>query len=149
TQQEQAQWFNKQVGLVFQQPYLINELSVIENVMAKGLIAGMPKAECCAKAAALLDKVGLLNKADSMPATLSGGQQTRVALARALLNDPLFLLADEPTGNLDEKTGQEIVEVILEIQAALGMGVIISSHDPYVTERMQIVLSLHNGVLAQ
>jgi lipoprotein-releasing system ATP-binding protein len=144
---ERAQWLNKHIGLVFQQPYLINELSVLENVITKGLIAGMPKAECYAKAAALLDKVGLSAKAECMPATLSGGQQTRVALARALLNEPTFLFADEPTGNLDEETAQGIVEVLLACQREWGMGVVVSSHDEYVVQRMGTVMQLSNGVL--
>ncbi len=147
SEHEKNTWLNKSVGLLFQQPYLIKELSVLENVMLKGLIAGMPHAECAHKARVLLGKVGLVDKADSRTTALSGGQQARVALARALLMEPLFLLADEPTGNLDEHTAQVIIELLLECQQLWHMGLIISSHDAYVANRMQATLRLQNGLL--
>lgn len=135
------------LGLVFQQPYLIAELSVLENVMLKGMIAGAHVQNLKEQAYALLDQVQLADKADSNPLSLSGGQQQRVALARALFNKPQFLLADEPTGNLDVATGKVIVELLLACQAQWGMGIIISSHDTYVCERMAHVLHLENGIL--
>ncbi|HZW61656.1 MAG TPA: ABC transporter ATP-binding protein [Candidatus Babeliales bacterium] len=146
---ERDYFLNKSIGLVFQLPYLINELSVLENVMLKGLIARLPKEECRIKALGLLEIVGLAQKAECIPNTLSGGQQQRVAIVRALFNEPTFLLADEPTGNLDEKTGQGVIDFILDCQKQWHMGLIISSHDAYVVRKMKQVLILHNGVLQE
>lgn len=140
---------NQSFGLVFQLPYLIAELSVIENVMLKGIIAGQPHAVCVEKAEQLLKRIGLQEKAASNPLSLSGGQQQRVAIARALFNKPVFFLADEPTGNLDERTAHSIIDFLLECQQEWGMGMIISSHDAYVADAMQHVFNLHNGHLTQ
>lgn len=135
------------LGLVFQLPYLISEFSVLENVMLKGLIVGKQFNDLKDQAYLLLDQVKLAHKADSNPLSLSGGEQQRVALARALFNKPAFLLADEPTGNLDVPTGKVIVELLLSCQKEWGMGIIVSSHDEYVCERMTHVLHLDNGIL--
>lgn len=135
------------LGLVFQLPYLIPEFSVLENVMLKGIITGLSIENLKNQAMELLDKVQLAHKAESNPYSLSGGEQQRVALARALFNKPSFLLADEPTGNLDVPTGKVIVELLLSCQAQWGMGVIVSSHDEYVSQRMAQVLHLQNGIL--
>jgi lipoprotein-releasing system ATP-binding protein len=139
---------NEQLGLVFQQPYLIKELSVIENIMMPQLVGGTSYEQAHAHAAALLQRVGLQEKSEALPASLSGGQQQRIAIMRALSNKPLFLLADEPTGNLDEKTGVAIIDFLLECQAEWGMGLIISSHDAYVAQKMDTVYTLHDGRLS-
>lgn len=141
------QFFNKDLGLIFQLPYLINELTVLENVMLKGIIKGMNQSECKKRAFTLLEQLSIQDKALSFPQVLSGGQQQRVAIARALLNQPLFLLADEPTGNLDEKTGRDLIDLLLTYQKDYGMGVIISSHDTYVTQKMEVVMILKDGLL--
>ena len=140
-------FLNRSVGLVFQQPYLIRELSVLENVMLKGLIAGLNRQELHDAAHYLLHKVELAHKADHDPFSLSGGEQQRVAIARALFNKPDFLLADEPTGNLDVATGKTIIDLLLACQKEWQMGIIISSHDEYVVQSMQEVLYLENGKL--
>lgn len=144
---ERRNFLNKTVGLVFQQPYLIRELSVIENVMLKGLIEGLEQSFCYAEAARLLHKVGLAGKEQSAPRALSGGEQQRAALARALFNKPAFLLADEPTGNLDVHTGSHIVDLLLECQKEWNMGIIVSSHDLYVVQKMAKTLRLEDGFL--
>ena len=133
------------IGLVFQLPYLIGELSVLENVMVKGLVAGQSLAQSRAHALELLKAVRLADKASSKPYSLSGGQQQRVALARALFSKPAFLLADEPTGNLDERTGRAIVQLLLTCQQEWGMGIVVSSHDAYVAEYMGTMYQLHDG----
>lgn len=138
---------NEQLGLVFQQPYLIKELSVLENIMMPQLVGGKSYEEAHIHAMALLQRVGLQEKSEALPASLSGGQQQRIAIIRALSNKPLFLLADEPTGNLDEKTGAAIVDFLLECHAEWGMGLIISSHDAYVAQKMDTVYTLHDGRL--
>lgn len=146
---ERAQWLNQSVGLVFQLPYLIRELTVIENVMLPGLIAGKNRADCMQKAHELLEQVGIASESLRKPGALSGGQQQRVAIARALFNEPIFLLADEPTGNLDIKTGKEIVNVLCVCQQKWGMGIIVSSHDAYVAQAMNQAYQLADGQLTQ
>ena len=125
----------------------MKELTVLENVMMPGLIAGAPYEPCRAQAAEILSVVGLSEKASSHPLTLSGGQQQRVAIARALFNKPAFLFADEPTGNLDEKTGHDVVSFLLECQQQWNMGLVVSTHDIQVANRMQTTFVLHNGAL--
>lgn len=139
---------NEHIGLVFQLPYLIKELSVIENIMMPQLVGGKSYEEARAHAASLLQRVGLQEKSDALSFSLSGGQQQRIAILRALINKPLFLLADEPTGNLDAKTAAGIVDFLLECHAQWGMGMIISSHDPYLAQRMGTVCTLHEGRLS-
>lgn len=136
-------------GVVFQQPYLIKELSVIENIMLKGLIAGHSSSICKEQAMDLLKTVGLEDKAEVMPATLSGGQQQRVAILRALCKKPSFLLADEPTGSLDAKTGIDLIELLLDCQQEWGMGLVICSHDEQVITCMQHVLHIEQGKIKE
>jgi len=147
SQQELDYLHNKEIGLVFQQPYLIRELSVMENIMIPGLIGSMKHDVLQKRAMFLLDHVGLKHKAHEKSAALSGGQQQRVALARALFNKPTFLLADELTGNLDEKTGHAIIDLLLDCQQEWHMGLIVSSHDSYVVNIMQHLYQLRDGNL--
>lgn len=148
-QTQKAQFLNTSIGLAFQYPYLIKELTVLENVMIKGMIAGYTHDVCVKEAEGLIEQVGLSDRLHYYPGQLSGGQQQRVALARALMNDPSFLIADEPTANLDAQTGAMIIDLIIRLQQEKGMGVIISSHDEYVTERMKEVFMLENGLLVK
>ena len=147
SQREREHFLNRTVGLLFQMPYLIKELTVLENVMSKGLIAGADEHACKEEALALLEQVGLTDKAHEHPPTLSGGQQQRVALARALFGKPAFLLADEPTGNLDSKNGQIIIDLLLACKEAWGMGIIVSTHDAAVAQRMETRLEMQDGLL--
>jgi len=147
TAQEHEHFLQKDVGLLFQLPYLIKELSVIENILLPARIAGTSESEAYESALQLLDYVGLSDKKDARPASLSGGQQARIALARALINKPSFLLADEPTGNLDEQMGREITALLISLQKKWGMGLIISTHDRYVADAMEFRYRLHDGLL--
>jgi ABC-type lipoprotein export system ATPase subunit len=140
-------FYNQHIGILFQQPYLIPELSVLENVMIKGILAKKNNDEVKKEALELLERVGIADKAYVLPGTLSGGQQHRAALARALCNRPRFLLADEPTGNLDAKTGAVIIDLVLAYQEEYAMGLIISSHDPEIKKRMHTVLTIQDGFL--
>ena len=142
-----AHFLNSSVGLVFQSPHLLRELSIIENIILPGLINGRTKTDCEPRAIQLLQKVELLQKKDCKVGELSGGQQQRVAIARALFNKPAFLIADEPTGNLDITTGKAIVDLLLSCCQEWGMGIIVSSHDEYVTEKMDEIYTLSAGVL--
>ena len=147
SEKERSHILNKHIGLVFQDSYLIDQLTVAENVMLKGLIAGNNIDFCAKRADKLLSIMNLEEKSNSYPRLLSGGQQQRIALARALFNEPTFLIADEPTGNLDSKTGKEIIDWLLDLCKEWCMGLIISSHDPYVAQKMEIVYKLENGQL--
>ncbi len=135
------------IGFAFQAHYLVNELPVIQNIMLPGRVKGLSDDLCKERAHALLQLIGLSDKAQAFPPELSGGQQQRVALARALFNKPAFLLADEPTGNLDEDNAQLVVDILLEANKTEGMGVVICSHDAAVYRRMEIVYVLEHGAL--
>ncbi|MBM3892999.1 ABC transporter ATP-binding protein [Candidatus Dependentiae bacterium] len=135
------------IGFVFQAHYLVNELPVIENIMLPGRAKGLSEVLCKKRAYALLQLIGLSDKAQAFPPELSGGQQQRVAVARALFNKPAFLLADEPTGNLDADNAQLVVDILLEANKLEGMGVVICSHDAAVYGRMEIVYVLEHGAL--
>lgn len=142
---QKAHFLNFNVGLVFQNPHLIAELTIEENVMLPGIIAGIPKETIKARTKELLSQVGIAEKADNRPFQLSGGQQQRAALARALFNKPSFLLADEPTGNLDQETGLEIINLLLHYQKEWRMGLIISTHDEKLASNLDTIYSIKNG----
>lgn len=137
------------LGLMFQTAHLITELSAEENVMIPGLIAGRSYEESIVRARELLGQVGLNDRMTHKPSQLSGGQQQRVALARALFNRPKFIIADEPTGSLDPHTGEQILDLLIACKNEWGMGMIISSHDQYVNNRMQVVYELIDGKLVR
>ncbi len=140
---------NRYIGFVFQFHYLVKELSILENVILPGLIAGMPRHEAVSRAMELLDFLGMIAKAPSYPTELSGGEQQRVSIVRAMFNKPAFLIADEPTGNLDEGNAGQAVNLLLEGCRAWNMALIVCSHDRYVYEQMETVLRMQQGVLAQ
>ncbi|MFH0898569.1 MAG: ABC transporter ATP-binding protein [bacterium] len=137
---------NKNLGFVFQFHYLLKELTVRENVMIWGMIAGENKKKCRLRADELLNVVGMSHRADFYPGQLSGGEQQRVSLVRAMFNKPAFLLADEPTGNLDEENAQVIVELLLQGCREWGMGLILCTHDKKVYDKMDKIFRLHNGI---
>jgi lipoprotein-releasing system ATP-binding protein len=147
TQREKEHFLSFSLGLAFQSPYLIDELSVLENVMLKGMVAGLSAQNSREHAHELLRRVGLEHKAQAHIASLSGGQQQRVALVRALFNKPAFFLADEPTGNLDHETAKTIITLLLDYQREWSMGLIISSHDPYVAQSVSEVWHMDDGIL--
>lgn len=144
---EKALFLNRDLGFVFQFHYLVNELTVIENIMLPGLISGREHFECQKRARSLLRDLDLLQKQDAYPYELSGGQQQRVSIMRALFNKPSFILADEPTGNLDAHNAQEVINFFMRCQQEWGLGLIICSHDPAVSSKMEIVYTLNEGRL--
>lgn len=139
---------NKQLGFVFQFHYLIHELTVQENVMLPGLIAGMNRSQCKERASELLRSVGLAHRETTLVSTLSGGEQQRVSVVRALFNKPAFLLADEPTGNLDAENGATVIALIERYQRDYGMGLVVCSHDEALYGRMGTVLTMKDGLLS-
>ena len=135
---------SKKIGFVFQNFNLIQQLTVVENLEVPMFYMGIPPLERRRRSMELAEKVGLTDRLDHRPMQLSGGQQQRVCIARALVNDPLILLADEPTGALDSKTGQQILALFDEL-VNTGRTIIMVTHDPSVAHRCQRVIHLHDG----
>jgi putative ABC transport system ATP-binding protein len=135
---------SRQIGFIFQNFNLIQQLTVLENIEVPMFYLGIPPDERRRRSMELADRVGLADRADHRPMQLSGGQQQRVCIARALINEPLILLADEPTGALDSKTGQQVLELFDELVAD-GKTIILVTHDPTVAHRCHRVILLHDG----
>lgn len=135
------------IVLVTQQPFLVKELNVLENIEIAGLALGQSDCEVRDRALFYLSSVGLFETKQWKIGALSGGQRQRVCIARALTVRPRFLCADEPTGALDERTGQQIIDLLLSHQKEEGMGLIISSHNPAISQQMGMVFTLKNGIL--
>ena len=136
---------NDRMGFVFQSYFLMPELTALENVLLPSLIGGK-KAE--ARARELLDRVGLKDRMDHLPAELSGGEQQRVAIARSLVNDPSILFADEPTGNLDSKNGEVIITLLLDLAKADGRTLAVVTHDDRLAARGDRLVRIVDGRLA-
>ncbi|MCF8190863.1 MAG: ATP-binding cassette domain-containing protein [Polynucleobacter sp.] len=136
------------VGFVFQSFQLLPHLTALENVMLPLEIAGNPQAEARLSALDWLEKVGLTPRANHFPKTLSGGEQQRVALARAFINKPAILFADEPTGSLDEVSGNRVIELLFELNRENSSTLVLVTHDPALAARCGRQLSLHGGRLA-
>ncbi len=135
---------SRRIGFIFQNFNLIQQLTVLGNLEVPMFYLGIPAAKRRARAAELAERVGLTERLDHRPTQLSGGQQQRVCIARALVNDPLIVLADEPTGALDSKTGQAILQLFDELVAS-GRTIILVTHDPSVAHRCHRVIHLHDG----
>ncbi len=139
---------NKKIGFVFQTFNLLPQINVVENVMLPALYD--PQAslnEAKEKALNLLERVGLYERRMHLPNQLSGGERQRVAIARALINDPVILLADEPTGNLDSKTGLEIVKLLRSLNESENMTEIIVTHDPSITRFTERIVKIKDGLI--
>ena len=135
------------LGFVYQFHHLLAEFTALENVMLPQMAFGVPKKSAAARGKALLTKVGLENRIGHLPAELSGGEQQRVAIVRALSNKPAVVLADEPTGNLDEKTAFSVFDLLQEITRSFGVSLLIASHNPALVKKMDRVLTLNEGRL--
>ncbi len=135
------------IGFVFQFHYLLRELTMLENVALAGQIAGNDGAICHERAGELLGQLGLGSRMNAYPHQLSGGEQQRVAVARAIFNKPKFVLADEPTGNLDAAHASEVTKLFLDAQKQWGMGLVIGTHDEAVYKHMQTVYEVRDGAV--
>lgn len=136
-----------QIGFVYQSHHLLPDFTALENLLLPQYIAGTSKAEAKHRALKLLESVGLEKRADHYPSQLSGGEQQRVAIARGLVNRPALLLADEPTGNLDPKTAEDVFQVMVQTIRSLKIGALVVTHNHDLAKRMDRVLELKNGVV--
>ena len=137
------------LGFVYQYHHLLPEFSAVENVVLPQMIAGAGRAAARAKALRLLDTMGLAARAEHRPGQLSGGEQQRVAICRALANDPKVLLADEPTGNLDPHTSGGVFDELLRLVRTTGIAALIATHNPDLARRMDRIIHLEDGRLAE
>ena len=151
---ERETYRNRAIGFVFQSYHLMPELNVLENVMVASMVGHDPfawrsmRAEASTRAEELLDAFGLGHRFEHRPAELSGGERQRVAMARALVNGPDVVLADEPTGNLDTKTGDGILDVLAE-RHRLGLSMVMVTHDPTIAARADRVVKMVDGVVVE
>jgi putative ABC transport system ATP-binding protein len=138
---------NKKIGFVFQKFNLIADLTALDNVALPSLYAGNSEHDARAKALELLTTLELDHRAHHVPYQLSGGQQQRVAIARALINNPSIILADEPTGNLDSKTGERIMQMFFELNIQQNITIILITHDAALAKKAKRVINIHDGIL--
>ena len=143
---ELARIRNKEIGFVFQSFNLLAKNSVLENVMLPLKYAGFNKSEAVKKSNEVIDKVGLSDRLAHTPAELSGGQQQRVAIARALVNKPSIIFADEPTGNLDSKTGKEVMTIFKELNAS-GQTIILITHEESIANQSNRIITIKDGLI--
>jgi lipoprotein-releasing system ATP-binding protein len=144
---ELAGFRNRTVGFVFQFSQLLADFTALENVGLPGRIAGLPARDLERRARALLEEVGLADRLDHFPSQLSGGEQQRVALCRALLLEPPLVLADEPTGNLDPASGEGVFRLLVDLQRRHGTTALVVTHNPELARRCGRMLALDGGVL--
>jgi putative ABC transport system ATP-binding protein len=146
-EEQRSQVRANHVGFIFQQFLLINSLTALENVMLPAELANLSDAK--QRGIALLEQVGLSERANHYPSQLSGGEQQRVAIARAFISEPDILFADEPTGNLDNKTGQHIADLLFELNQKQGTTLVLVTHDQKLASRCQRQVEMDGGVLTE
>tara|TARA_B000000437_G_C11601913_1_gene287737 strand:+ start:48 stop:734 length:687 start_codon:yes stop_codon:yes gene_type:complete len=146
SENELAKIRNKEIGFVFQSFHLLARNSALENVMLPLKYAGSDKKTALAKSKESLDRVGLSDRYDHSPAELSGGQQQRVAIARALVNQPSILFADEPTGNLDSKTGDDVMNIFKELNSN-GQTIILITHEDSIAKQSNRIITIMDGLI--
>ena len=138
---------NKNIGFVFQFHNLLPEFDALENVMIPGMIAGMPRPALEQRASGLLERLGLSGRIHHKPSELSGGEQQRVAVARALVNQPLIVLADEPSGNLDSANARELHKLFFDLRAEMGQTFVIVTHNAELAAMSDRIIELRDGLV--
>jgi lipoprotein-releasing system ATP-binding protein len=144
-----SRWRNQKIGFIFQAYHLLPELDALENVCLPARLARMAADAAAQRGRELLERVGLGERMEHKPYELSGGEQQRVAIARALINSPELLLADEPTGNLDSHTGEQIIDLLCSLRTESHTTLVIATHDGKVASRAPRVLELVDGIIAR
>ncbi len=144
-ERELALFRNREIGFVFQFHHLLPEFSALENTMMPCLIQGLSKSEAASRAKALLASVGLEDRLSHKPGEMSGGEQQRVAVARALVLEPKLLLADEPTGNLDSRTGESVFQLLKELNQVKGITLVIVTHNLHLARELSRQIRLADG----
>ena len=141
-----ARFRNQKIGFVFQAHHLLPEFTALENIMMPALISGASKTAADKKARTLLDQLGLINRAEHRPSELSGGEQQRVAVARALINDPSVIFADEPSGNLDSASAKALHELFFDLRKSLNQTFVIVTHNNELADMADRKLTIKDGI---
>jgi lipoprotein-releasing system ATP-binding protein len=149
SERARAHFRNQTVGIVFQFYHLLPELTALENVMLPGLVGALPSRSLRQRAQRVLEQVGLGARGAHRPSELSGGEQQRAAIARALVNEPPVLFCDEPTGNLDSKTGEDVAQLLVELHRQRRMTLVLVTHEPGLAQRASQSLGLRDGRIVE